>query len=124
MGGDNLKATKLLIGLLALAFIVNAGCGSGHYKLKYPVGRDTKAAFGDGRYQIAKAMYDTILYDGERQHQIAGPIKCWDSSGDMVFVMDKKGKYTILNFATGEVKSYDRLNDAPPEFKASLSKLW
>jgi len=97
-----------------------AGCQRG----KYVVGRDTVAAFGDGRFQIVSIDARIALEDNENE---LGPVMWdvtdWVKDGDLVRVANCHGEYVVLNYRTGDLDRYASLEDVPWEHKAPCGML-
>ena len=87
---------------------------------KYPRGRDTADCFGDGRFQVVwrhdternKEEYKS-LDDNEKQTVIVLRVKNYRTKDKNVYVVSEDGKYTILNYETGEHKTFDKWDDIP-----------
>ena len=80
--------------------------------LKYPTGKDTIQAFGDGRFSIIGSMDEAILYD----HANPGPgaaierdVKKFTES-PIIYTIGEKG-YTRVNVITGSIKQSKFLED-------------
>lgn len=102
--------------LRALAFGIGSaalfvfGCA----EQKYPWGRDTKDSFGDGRFQIVRASHPRrlVLFDCERNDPVVRHVKNWKAKSGYLFLIDDADKCWKVNYQTGAVASYEKVDAA------------
>lgn len=107
------------IGASVLLILAPLGCDND----KYPSGRDTVKSFGDGRFQIGRTPSMLFLIDMATKDNIMLDVKKWESQGELVYLVNKEGMYTVLNYRTGYHKNYPRLDDVPPEHRSYCKRL-
>lgn len=85
-------------------------------KKKYPSGRDTYKAFGDGRFQICGDNESYVLIDNEAQDIIIdGDIYRYRRIKEHIYVVGQCG-YSVVNFESGEVIQSQNLSELPEEY--------
>jgi hypothetical protein len=108
-------ACLLVVTLLAA---VGGACG----RKKHPTGRDTVESFGDGRFQVGHGARDLGLYDSENQVFFLH-LRDWRKKGDLVYMVNKKGEYAVLNHVTGVMQTFPALRDVPIPYRAQCERL-
>jgi len=107
----------LLVATLLAA--VGAGCG----RKKHRTGRDTVDWFGDGRFQVCWGQYDEVgLVDCENQVCFLD-LRDWRKKGDLVYMVNKKGEYAVLNHVTGVMDTFPALRDVPLPYRKECERL-
>lgn len=61
------------------------------------------------------------LQDMRNGMPVVFPLKAWLNHKEWVYCLGEDGKYSILNYVTGESKTFDSLQDAPGEHRAYLA---
>ena len=109
----------LLISLLSYTLVLS-GCANDDYK--YPQGRDTIEIYGDGRFQIMSGPTTNSFNNLEEQDTIEHIVFKYKEIEQYVYVIGESG-YTVLNFQTGEMKKYQKMNEIPSEEKEIFIEL-
>ncbi|MEH7305483.1 hypothetical protein [Neobacillus drentensis] len=99
---------KISIAFLLINLFIISGCSNDY---KYPPGKDTVEIYGDGTYQILSG--DTYsLSNVETQENPEENVYKYKEEKPLVYVIGKSG-YTLLNYKTGKIKKYKRMDEIP-----------
>ncbi len=103
--------------------IIVVSCLLGCEAKVYTIGKNTIEAFGDGRFQIAKAARTVFLADRKEDKRIVEGVVDWLREGDWVYVLDRDSQYTILNYRTGEHDTFTTLREVPKPHRGVARRL-
>ncbi len=84
-------------------------------KMKYPPGRDTIEAFGDGRYAVMRTPEKgKCMFDAETQTTISASVVSWKREGNLVCVLAAEPKrFVLVDYVRGTVAKYEQLEEIP-----------
>jgi len=99
--------------LIVTPIIIFFGCSQDY---EFPPGRDTVEIYGDGTFQILSGPTSNGLYNNETQEDIEFIVYKYKEIKHWVYVIGESG-YTILNYQTGEIKKYKKMDDIPNKQK-------
>ena len=129
-----MKKQKILIGIIVVltAFVIlcivsMTQIGQPIGKGKYPSGRDTYRAFGDGQIQILwTSETDKILFDVKNQRELLSEIKEWSRKENILFFIGKLNKekiFLVFNIKNNEIIEYADVDKIPGIHKAVFESL-
>ena len=96
---------KILAFGVAGTVLLILGCES----QKHPWGRDTRASFCKGRFQILHASRpdELLLYDYDRHGSVVRHVKTWRQKGGLLCLVTHAGESWEVNLQTGTVMPVD-----------------
>jgi hypothetical protein len=98
--------------VVVMTLLAAGGCD--FTTLKWPVGRDTYEAFGDGRFQLLKTPNKTLfLYDCGRRETVADDVVKWRCTRNGVVIAIEKNGYCVVAMHDGAASHYSKLQDIP-----------
>jgi len=96
---------------LALGGAVMGGCRK---EMKYPIGRDTYKAFGNGRFQLCTGGCGCLNLGGyEAQDGSLINVTNWKRRGDYVYAVNALGLYGILDLQAATLSTFRGLERVP-----------
>ncbi|MED4401335.1 hypothetical protein [Metabacillus fastidiosus] len=72
--------------------------------------------YGDGTFQIMSGPTSNGLYNNETQEDIEFIVFKYKEIKTLVYIIGESG-YTILNYQTGEIKKYKKMDEIPNKEK-------
>ncbi|HWL23499.1 MAG TPA: hypothetical protein VNR38_07090 [Ureibacillus sp.] len=106
---------KICFTFLIFNLFIISGCSNDY---KYQPGKDTVEIYGDGTYQILSGNTNTLA-NVETQENPEEIVFKYKDEKPLVFVIGESG-YTILNYQTGEIKKYKKMNEIPTKQRKVL----
>jgi hypothetical protein len=93
----------------------------------YPVGKDTVAVFGDGRFQVLQFGTGKGFLDVQTQKILLYEVSDWCDRGEWVYAVGKdpdgEMKYLLLNCGTGLLRGFPTLEDLPAQDRDDFRRL-
>jgi hypothetical protein len=111
----------LILGMVTWAVAVSIGCVA-HQKSRYNAGKDTRASYASGRYQVVEC-FGYSLVDMESEKALLDHVVDWGSSGDYVYAINKEGAAIVVDLRHEEHVTYRSRSDAPEEHRTALERL-
>ncbi|MEH7336451.1 hypothetical protein V7161_27885 [Neobacillus drentensis] len=100
-------------------FMIISGCSNDY---KYPPGKDTVEIYGDGTYQILSVGTSNTLYNVKTQEDIEKVVYKYKEKKPSVYVIGESG-YTVLNYQTGKIKKYIKMNEIPTKQRKVFTEI-
>jgi hypothetical protein len=119
------KITSLVLICFVLLFL--SACQN-NINSKYPIGRDTYEAFGDGRFAILiceRYAFDSpeynpktnriySLFDIENQQTVEINVYEYKEIEPYLYIVGESG-YTLVNYVSGQIEHHNSIDEFSPE---------
>jgi hypothetical protein len=95
-------------------------------KYVHPPGRDTRAIFGNGRFQMMRSYkpYGIDLCDLERPNMlIVRNVTDWQANGEYIYVVNKQESYFKVNYLDGIILEYSDIEKTDSNDKDIFKRL-